>query len=854
MAENLLKLKISIDGKDAEVGIKSIGAQAAALAIGFNQITQAIKTVANTVESAFRPLAAAQTDMANIATLGVDNLGALNQSIQAVAQTTSKPIADLRGGLYNIISAGVGASDQIKVLEASALSAKAGLAQTTDSLNLGSAVIKGYGKDWSEFESVMDMAFQTVKLGQTTFPELASSIGMVTPMASALKIKSQELFGVFAAGTGVTGKASEVATQFRGILSGLAQPTSEMTELMQKYGYETVEAAVQNEGLAGILKILGKETGGSAAEMGKLFGSVEATNLALALSTTQYNTFIEKTGAMTDSTGAMREAADKFTGTLNDQIDILKNRWTVVAERAATAVLPLINGLLDMAVKATDARSNVDKLSGALENVQKKLKQTDEATQLIVKYEELSRKAKLTSDEQETLRDVTDKLAKIFPSAVTAVDSYGKALSINSGYVRMMIDAQKKLLQLDKDGIFKGAKKDLAEFVKTIATGNERLTGFNQKLIQAKEKGEQAVVSPTTGIATLTQNVKAATMAYEAFKGRLDAAYQSLPETLALLANFVDLHNPDALAAFGAGLGLNADEMAALNVQVEQYLKQFEAAKAAGVPTPTPTDTTRTETTVQQTEVRGPFVTPFSQALGEPGDLQQTADIEQEIVENLYLANQISAEEYYTMRMSMAEDAYQNALLLGEDENLAYSRHLAQKTALNQAYAQTKQALELKSLSSGLNSMFVIFGQHKAAMYGQAIINTAEAVTEALPNVWAAAAAGLAGAAQIATIARTNIQPRALGGDVESGAPYIVGERGPELFVPDEAGYILPGRGAASGPGGGAVAIDYDLLAKKVGDKMSEAVKSLVIQADLVDGLRTHYPHYDKEIKRMILT
>jgi hypothetical protein len=33
---------------------------------------------------------------------------------------------------------------------------------------------------------------------------------------------------------------------------------------------------------------------------------------------------------------------------------------------------------------------------------------------------------------------------------------------------------------------------------------------------------------------------------------------------------------------------------------------------------------------------------------------------------------------------------------------------------------------------------------------------------------------------------------RASGGPVSSGAPYLVGERGPELFVPSSAGQVIP--------------------------------------------------------------
>jgi hypothetical protein len=45
---------------------------------------------------------------------------------------------------------------------------------------------------------------------------------------------------------------------------------------------------------------------------------------------------------------------------------------------------------------------------------------------------------------------------------------------------------------------------------------------------------------------------------------------------------------------------------------------------------------------------------------------------------------------------------------------------------------------------------------------------------------------------------------RAEGGPVEGGSPYVVGERGPELFVPSSAGSITPNNRMPSGGSGGA--------------------------------------------------
>jgi hypothetical protein len=56
---------------------------------------------------------------------------------------------------------------------------------------------------------------------------------------------------------------------------------------------------------------------------------------------------------------------------------------------------------------------------------------------------------------------------------------------------------------------------------------------------------------------------------------------------------------------------------------------------------------------------------------------------------------------------------------------------------------------------------------------------------------------------------------RAMGGPVSSGSPYVVGEKGPELFVPHASGTIVPNNkmGGGSGSGGGSVTVNYNIAA-----------------------------------------
>jgi hypothetical protein len=55
----------------------------------------------------------------------------------------------------------------------------------------------------------------------------------------------------------------------------------------------------------------------------------------------------------------------------------------------------------------------------------------------------------------------------------------------------------------------------------------------------------------------------------------------------------------------------------------------------------------------------------------------------------------------------------------------------------------------------------------------------------------------------------------AAGGPVSGGSPYVVGEQGPELFVPHASGTIVPNNkmGGGSGSGSGSVTVNYNIAA-----------------------------------------
>jgi hypothetical protein len=83
-------------------------------------------------------------------------------------------------------------------------------------------------------------------------------------------------------------------------------------------------------------------------------------------------------------------------------------------------------------------------------------------------------------------------------------------------------------------------------------------------------------------------------------------------------------------------------------------------------------------------------------------------------------------------------------------------------------------------------------------------------------------------------IANMFVPGRATGGNVSSGAPYVVGERGPEIFVPAGSGNIIPNSQLKSSSGNRQInlvmnvnAVDGESFRRSQSQIMAEAVQIL---------------------------
>lgn len=358
MARNrTLEAIVSIAGQLDPSLARSIGnaqKQFGGLQVGIAAIsTVAVAATAAVVkfgEDAAKSAAEFETQMANVSTLldgtqeqVAKRINELSDDVLTVSNNTGVATDELSDGLYQIISAVGDSEDAITQMELAAKAAAAGGATTTDAINLLTAVTKGYGDTSGEaFQKAADLSFMTVKLGQTSFPELASSIGDVIPYASTLGVKQEEVYGAFAALTGVTGNTAKVATQMKNVMLGLSSPTKDMTKALKSLGYSNANAALESLGLQGTLEALAETVGGDTDALAQMFSSAEAKAAILGLAGAQAEDFATKTEAMYQASGATQTAFERQTDTLEYTIQTIKNLGKNFMTSVGRVILPVV--------------------------------------------------------------------------------------------------------------------------------------------------------------------------------------------------------------------------------------------------------------------------------------------------------------------------------------------------------------------------------------------------------------------------------------------------------------------------------------------------------------------------------
>jgi len=244
-----------------------------------------------------------------------DMLGEYRTELLSLSAEYGQSTEALTKGLYDSVSAGIAAGDAIQFMADASKMAIGGVTDVSTSVDLLTSVLNAYGAEASEAAHYSDVMFATVQKGKTTIPELAANMGKIASTAAMAGIPIEEVGAALATMT-AKGLRTEIATtSLAATIAVLMKPTKELSAALSSAGYASGEALLKAEGLTGAMKFLSEASGGSAAELSVLLGSIESVRGASALTSDGAVGLAANLEYMGDSAGAASGAFGNLAGT-----------------------------------------------------------------------------------------------------------------------------------------------------------------------------------------------------------------------------------------------------------------------------------------------------------------------------------------------------------------------------------------------------------------------------------------------------------------------------------------------------------------------------------------------------------
>ena len=297
-----------------------------------------------------------ETALAEVGTLLDKNAIALERYEQQLIQLSrgsSKDLIDLTKGLYQVISAGIpqieGTGGAMDLLNQAQKAATAGVTDTKTAVDALVTVVNSYGAAVVSPTKASDVLFQTVKLGRTTFAELAKAIGRVAPVAAKFGVSIEDLSAMLIQLTRNGLNTNEAVTALRNLIRSLAKPSKQTQQLLENLATVTkrtdlamTATALKTKGLAKTMADLSDATGGNVDVLARLFPNIRAMLPAVVSIGTGFDEFSELLKQTKENTGATSEALKEFQGSIEYTWKLTKNNLNASLVELGKQIFPLL--------------------------------------------------------------------------------------------------------------------------------------------------------------------------------------------------------------------------------------------------------------------------------------------------------------------------------------------------------------------------------------------------------------------------------------------------------------------------------------------------------------------------------
>lgn len=308
-----------------------------------NLAVEGAKKIFRGVSAVSKPFNSYEVGLANVATLtgmSRDAMFAMGEELIVMSKKYGKSVDELADSMYQSVSAGFSVAESLQLVGSTTKGAIAGITDTKTAIDGATTIMNAYGLDITEVDNVMDTFFKTVEKGKTTFPELASSISIVAPLAATMGISFDEVGAALASITKQGTPTSQAVTQIRASIISA-------NEILED-GW--ADAMTYQEAM----NLIAESAGGSEKKLKELVGRVEAMNGILAITGKKSSEAGEDLEAMYNKAGAAQKAFEIQAQTAQFEIDQITQKFKNLSIKVMTNFGKAYTHILDSVSKLVD--------------------------------------------------------------------------------------------------------------------------------------------------------------------------------------------------------------------------------------------------------------------------------------------------------------------------------------------------------------------------------------------------------------------------------------------------------------------------------------------------------------------
>src|SRR6056297_505838 len=359
-----IEIDIELLTRQANRNAKALEGSTLGLAASLTSVLAAVELA----KRAFSVLAAAfsstvgkavelESALAEVSTLydsTADSQKKLTEEVLELQRTFGAGSVETSKAYYQALSSGaVTAADAQDLLIAANKLSVGGVTEVSTAVDGLTNIMNAYDLSAEEATTISDSLFIAMKNGKTTVEELSNSIGQVAPSAAQLGVSFNEVLASTSAITTTGIKTSVAMTQLKAVFANLSKPTEALSAALKRAGITSVEASLAADGLVGTLEKIQGTTGGAVTELQALFGSVEAGQAVVTLTSdvvgNKFNQTLSDMDAAASSAGTVTEEAfEKIANSSAQKLKVAQGNISALATELGATLSPAFNGLLEV--------------------------------------------------------------------------------------------------------------------------------------------------------------------------------------------------------------------------------------------------------------------------------------------------------------------------------------------------------------------------------------------------------------------------------------------------------------------------------------------------------------------------